>query len=217
MVLKLKDPVSGLSHLFGAFLSIAALTVLVTFAAMKATAWHVVSFSVYGSSMILLYTASALYHMLPLSPKGERIFRTIDHIMIYMLIAGTYTPLCLVPLRGGWGWSIFGVVWGLAVFGIFFKMFWMNAPRWLSTGIYLLMGWVCIVAIYPIILKLPTGGLLWMAAGGLFYSVGAVIYGVKKPNFRPGVFGFHELFHFFVLAGSFCHFMMMLRYIMYLH
>ncbi|HHD64347.1 MAG TPA: hemolysin III family protein, partial [Desulfobulbaceae bacterium] len=148
---KLKDPFSGLSHLFGTFLAIAGLSVLVTLAAQRGTPWQVVSFAVYGASLVLLYTASSLYHLLPLSERGEEIFRTLDHTMIYMLIAGTYTPLCLVPLRGGWGWSIFGVVWGLAFAGIFLSLFWLAAPRWLSTAIYLLMGWVCIVAIYPIV------------------------------------------------------------------
>ena len=213
---KLKDPFSGLSHLAGAFLSIAALSVLVTLAALNATAWHVVSFAIYGSTMILLYTASALYHLLPLSEKGERVLRILDHVMIFMLIAGTYTPVCLVPLRGGWGWSVFGVVWGLAFAGIFVSTFWIHAPRWVSTSIYLLMGWVCIVAIYPIFQSLTTEGLAWLVAGGVFYSVGAVIYGIKKPNPVPGIFGFHEIWHLFVMAGSFCHFMVMLRSVMIL-
>lgn len=214
MVLRLKDPVNGLSHLVGAILSVAGLAVLVTLAAKHATAWHVVSFSIYGSSMILLYTASALYHMLPLSEKGTRIFRTIDHIMIYMLIAGTYTPFCLVAIRGGWGWSIFGVSWGLALIGVIFKLFWLEAPRWLSTAFYLGMGWLCVVAIYPIVQAIPLGGLLWLAGGGVCYSVGAVIYGLKKPDPWPGIMGFHEIFHFFVLGGSFCHFWLMLNYIL---
>ena len=216
MTLHLKEPVSGLTHLAGAVLSAAGLILLVSLAASKATSWHVVSFSVYGSSMVMLYTASALYHLLPLSEKGTRMFRTLDHIMIYMLIAGTYTPICLVPLRGAWGWSIFGVVWGLAVGGIFFKLFWLEAPRWISTGIYLLMGWTCLAAIYPMVMAIPGGGLFWLMLGGVFYTVGGVIYGLKRPNPVPGVFGFHEIFHLLVLAGSFCHFWMMLRYILYL-
>ena len=216
MTSHLKDPVSGLTHLLGALLSSAGLALLVTVAAYKASTWHVVSFSIYGSSMILLYTSSALYHLLPLSDKGTRAFRTLDHIMIYMLIAGTYTPICLVPLRGAWGWSIFGVVWGLAVGGIFFKLFWLEAPRWISTGIYLLMGWTCMAAIYPMFLNIPMGGLFWLMMGGFFYTVGGVIYGLKRPDPVPGVFGFHEIFHLLVLAGSFCHFWMMLRYILYL-
>ncbi len=213
---KLKEPFSGLSHLAGAFLSIAALSVLVTLASLQATAWHVVSFSIYGTSMILLYTASALYHLLPLSERGSQVLRILDHVMIFMLIAGTYTPICLVPLRGGWGWSIFGVVWGLAVAGVFISLFWIHAPRWVTTGIYLLMGWVCIVAIYPIVTSLTPEGIFWLVAGGLFYSVGAVVYALKKPNPWPPHFGFHEIWHLFVLAGSFCHFMVMLRSVLVL-
>lgn len=215
--LHIKDPFSGFSHLLGALLSIAGLSVLVTLAAFRATEWHVVSFSIYGASMTLLYFSSAFYHLLPLSEKGERLLKRIDHIMIYMLIAGTYTPFCLVPLRGGWGWSIFGVVWGLAFMGIFFKIFFINAPRWISTAIYLFMGWICIIAIYPMIKTIPAGGMLWLAAGGLFYSVGAVIYALKKPDPWPNVFGFHDIWHLFVMAGSFCHFMTMLKYIMYIY
>lgn len=214
MVLRVKEPVNGFTHLAGAFFSIAGLSVLVTLAAIKATPLHVISFSIYGSSMIMLYMASALYHLLPLSEKGSKIFRTIDHAMIYVLIAGTYTPCCLVALKGGWGWSLFGVVWGLALLGIIFKLFWLEAPRWISTAFYVGMGWVVIVAIYPLIQRMPLGGLLWLAGGGVFYTIGAVIYGIKKPDPWPNVFGHHEIFHIFVLAGSFCHFMLMYSYIL---
>ncbi|QAR32562.1 hemolysin III family protein [Geovibrio thiophilus] len=212
--MRVKDPVSGFSHLVGALMSVAALSVLVALAAMNATAWHIVSFSVYGSAMILLYAASAAYHLIPLNERGTRILKKIDHVMIFMMIAGTYTPFCLVPLRGGWGWTIFGIVWGFAVVGIFFKLFYIHAPRFLSTSIYLAMGWISIVAIYPIVKNIPTGGVIWLAAGGVLYSMGAVIYALKKPNPWPGVFGFHEIWHIFVLAGSFSHFMVMLLYIL---
>ena len=157
MFLSIKEPVNGFTHLAGALFSVAGLTLLVTLSAINATPWHVVSFSIYGSSMILLYTASSLYHLLPLSEKVTRIFRTIDHAMIYVLIAGTYTPCCLVALRGGWGWSLFGVVWGLAVLGIAFKVFWLEAPRWISTSFYVGMGWVVIVVIYPLVQRMPLG------------------------------------------------------------
>jgi len=212
--MRIKDPVSGFSHLAGALMSVAALTVLVVLSAMNATAWHIVSFSVYGSAMILLYTASAAYHLIPLNEKGTRILKKLDHVMIFMMIAGTYTPFCLVPLRGGWGWTIFGIVWGFAVVGVFFKLFYINAPRFLSTSIYLAMGWISIVAIYPIVKNIPAGGVVWLASGGVLYSIGAVIYALKKPNPWPGVFGFHEIWHIFVLAGSFCHFMVMLLYVL---
>lgn len=212
----IKDPVSGLSHLAGAFLSMAALTVLVVMASLYATPWHIVSFSIYGASMILLYLASSAYHIFPLKEKGTRWLKKLDHMMIFLMIAGTYTPFCLIPLRGGWGWSIFGVVWGIALLGIFFKLYFIHAPRWLSTVLYVIMGWISVIAIYPIVVHIPEGGVIWLAAGGISYTVGAVVYATKKPNPWPGVFGFHEIWHFFVLGGSFCHFMVMISYLVWI-
>ncbi|MBU0513945.1 MAG: hemolysin III family protein [Proteobacteria bacterium] len=212
----LKDPVSGLSHLAGAVLAAAGLGALVVLSALHRGPWHLVSFVVYGASLVLLYTASAVYHLLPLSAGKTLTWRRLDHIMIYVLIAGTYTPFCLVALRGVWGWSIFGAVWGLALAGLFLKLFWISAPRWMSTALYLVMGWVGLVAIHPIVKAVPIGGLVWLLAGGVFYSVGAVIYGLRRPDPWPGVFGFHELFHLFVLAGSLCHFYLMVRYLLWL-
>lgn len=211
---KLRDPVSGLTHAAGLFLSIAGLVLLVTYAALDEKPWHIVSFSIFGMSLILLYAASSLYHLLPVSEQAVPILRKIDHIMIYVLIAGTYTPVCLVALRGPWGWSLFGTVWGLALGGILLKFFWMNAPRWFSTAIYLGMGWLVVIALAPLIDVMPMGGVMWLSIGGMFYTVGAVIYAIKKPNIVPGVFGFHELWHLFVMAGSFSHFWVMLRYIL---
>ncbi len=209
----LKDPISGLTHLIGVILSVIGLILLVYRAAVAGKPWHVVTFAIFGASMILLYTASTLYHWLPLSEAGTRILRKLDHVMIFILIAGTYTPICLVPLRGPWGWSLFGCIWGLALSGIGFKLIWFKAPRWVSTALYMAMGWLVIVAVWPLVQVLRVGGLLWLLAGGLFYTVGAVIYGLKKPDPWPGVFGFHEIFHLFVLLGSFCHFWLMFGYI----
>lgn len=214
MCSKLRDPVSGLSHFVGMLLSIAALVLLIVFSAIGATPWHVVSFSIFGTALILLYSASALYHLLPLSERGITIFRKIDHIMIFVLIAGSYTPICLVPIRGGWGWSIFGVIWALTVAGAFMKLFWLQAPRWLYTSIYVLMGWIIAIAFVPLMRVLPAAGIWWLVAGGLFYTVGAVIYGLKKPNLAK-YFGFHEIFHIFIMLGSFCHFWLMFKYVMY--
>lgn len=210
----LKDPISGLTHLIGVVLSFIGLVLMVYRAATAGKTWHVVSYSIFGASMILLYTASTLYHWLPLSPKGTKILRKLDHIMIFILIAGTYTPICLIPLRGAWGWSLFGSIWGLALGGLFLKLFWLEAPRWFSTVIYTIMGWLVVIAIWPLIQVLSLAGLMWLAAGGFFYTVGAVIYGIRKPDPRPGVFGFHEIFHVFVLLGSYSHFWLMFRYIM---
>jgi hemolysin III len=214
MLNHLRDPFSAISHLTGALLSVVALILLVTLAALYASVWHVVSFSIYGSAMVLLYTSSGLYHALRLGEHGTRAMRRLDHIMIYLLIAGTYTPLCLVPLRGPWGFGLLGGVWGLALAGMIFKLVWLQAPRWLSTGIYLLMGWLAVTAISPLWAGLPAGGLIWLGLGGLFYSMGAVIYALKRPNPWPGRFGFHEIWHLMVLAGSFCHFWTMLAYVL---
>lgn len=211
---KLKEPINGLTHLIGALFSIAGLVLLVYFAAIKGTVWHVVSFSIFGASLILLYTSSTLYHWLPLSERGTKIFRRIDHIMIFILIAGTYTPVCLVSLRGGWGWSLFGVVWGIAVAGIVLKMFWLQAPRWLYILVYVFMGWLAIIALLPLIRSIPLDGLGWLLIGGIFYSVGALIYGLKRPNIIPGWFGFHEIFHILTMAGSFSHFWLMFKYVL---
>ncbi len=210
----IKDPFSALSHLAGALLSALGLALLVSLAATRASAWHVASFAVYGTSMVLLYASSGLYHWLRLSERGTRALRRLDHIMIYLLIAGTYTPLCLVPLRGAWGWSLFGVVWGLALAGVALTLFWLQAPRWLTTAIYLGMGWASLAAISPLMEGLPAGGLAWLGLGGLFYSGGALIYALKRPDPWPGRFGFHEIWHLCVLAGSFCHFWLMLAYVL---
>ncbi len=211
-----REPVNALSHMAGSLASIAGLTLMVVMAAVKADAWHVVSFAIFGTTLVFMYTASFLYHGLQLSAKTLAIFRRIDHIMIFMVIAGSYTPLCLVPLRGPWGWSLFGIIWGFAAVGIVLKLFWMNLPRWISTLIYLGMGWLCMVAIYPLVQILEPAPLLWLALGGLFYSLGALVYIFKKPDPFPNVFGFHEIWHIFVLLGSACHFWLVFGYLTYL-
>ena len=209
-----REPVNAISHLVGAVGSVAGLTLMVVFAALKADAWHVVSFSVFGATLILMYTASFLYHGLKVSDGTLLVFKRIDHIMIFMVIAGSYTPLCLVPLRGPWGWSIFGTVWGLALSGIVLKIFCIHAPRWLSTLIYLVMGWLCLVAVYPLVTRLDLSCLFWLALGGVFYTAGAVIYALKRPDPFPNRFGFHEIWHLFVLSGSACHFWLSFNHLM---
>jgi hemolysin III len=208
----MRDPVSGLTHLFGMFLSIAALVLLVVFAALRGTAWHVTSFSIFGASLILLYAASAFYHLLPVPENWQKILQRIDHMMIYVLIAGTYTPICLVPLRGAWGWSLFGVIWGCAALGIAAQTI-NKAPRWLYTLVYVIMGWLVVIAFWPLIKKVPLQGVAWLVAGGVFYSIGAVVYALKWPLKNAKWFGFHEIFHLFVIAGSLCHFWLMFKYI----
>jgi hemolysin III len=208
---RLREPVSGLTHLVGALLALVASVVLLTKVAGRVD--QLVAFSIFGLSLIVLYVASALYHLLPVSASATARLRRLDHMTIFVLIAGTYTPICVLALDGGWRVGLLGLVWTLAVCGIVLKVLWMDAPRWLSVGIYLAMGWVAVIAASAIFRALPPGGIAWILGGGLVYSAGALIYGLKRPNLVPGIFGFHELWHLFVMAGSACHFWVMLRYI----
>lgn len=207
MNLHLKDPASALTHFVGAVLSVVGLVALLYKAVAFGTLWHVISFAVFGLSLTLLYSASTIYHALDLSPELTLILRKIDHIMIFVLIAGTYTPFCLLPLRGVWGWSIFGAIWALAILGLVMSLFWIDSPRWLSTGIYVLMGWLIIIAIYPLSQAVTGASLTWLVVGGVLYTGGAVLYATKWPNPWPGKFGFHEIWHLFVMAGSLAHFL----------
>ena len=183
-------------------------------------AWDIVSFTIFGVGLVLLYTFSSLYHLLNLGETGTRVFKKFDHIMIYILIAATYTPICLGPIRGPWGWSIFGVVWGLAVLGTILSAVWIKAPRWLTTSIYIAMGCLVIIMAYPLLKTfkelnaLPS--LLWLLIGGIFYTIGGVIYGIKKAPFTTKNFGFHEIFHIFVMLGSFCQFWFVFKYLLYI-
>ena len=213
MIEKLRDPISGLTHFIGAVLAVVGLILLIYKSVDPVKPWHLVTFSVFGAGLILLYTSSTLYHWLPFSEKGIQRMRRLDHMMIFVLIAATYTPICLIPMRGPWGWSLFGSIWGLATLGIFLKFFWLQAPRWFSTMIYILMGWLIVVGIWPLIQALKLGGFMWVLIGGLFYTVGAIIYALRKPDPWPNIFGFHEIFHIFVMLGSFSHFWVMYRYV----
>lgn len=212
--LRLRQPVSGLTHLLGAVFAVAGLMILVTTAQRQGSSWHVLSFSIYSVSLIALYLSSSLYHLLPLSPAGVLAMRRLDHTMVAVLIAGSYTPICLVPLRQSVGLTLLAVVWSLVgAIGVI-KLLWIDAPRWITVGIYLAMGWLCVLAIKPLLASMPTGGLFWLAAGGVFYSVGAVIYALKWPDPLPDVFGFHEVWHLFVMAGSACHWWMMMGHVL---
>ena len=210
---RLREPVSGLIHLAGGLLAIVGLIVLLAKAANAGRADQMVAFGVFGLGLIALYTASTLYHLLPLSAAGVARLRRLDHMMIFVLIAGTYTPFCLLALDGGWSWGLLALAWGLALCGALLKLFWMEAPRWLSVALYLGMGWVAVIAAVPLSRAVPGGGMTWVLAGGLIYSAGAAVYGLKRPNPLPKVFGFHELWHLFVVAGSACHFWAVLRYV----
>lgn len=218
---KIKDPVSGISHLIGAVLSVIGLVFLIVYSAKYGEgAWDVVSFTIFGVGLILLYTFSTLYHMLNIGERGTRVFRKFDHMMIYVLIAASYTPICLGPIRGPWGFSILGVIWGLAILGIILTAVWLQAPRWLTTSIYIAMGWLVIVMAYPLLTTFKElnalYSLIWLLVGGIFYTIGGVVYGLKKAPFTTKHFGFHEIFHIFVLFGSICQYWFIFRYLLYI-
>ncbi|HKJ32263.1 MAG TPA: hemolysin III family protein [Balneolales bacterium] len=214
LIKKLREPVSGLTHLFGALLSVLGLILLVYQAQ---TTTQTLAFIIYGISLILLYSASSLYHLLPVSQNALRNLRRFDHMMIYVLIAGTYTPFTLLALHGIMKWGMFSIVWALAFTGIIFKIVWFNAPRWLSTIFYLGMGWLAIIMFPDLLHNFSIDGMYWIGLGGLAYTVGAVIYAIKKPDPIPKVFGFHEIWHIFVLVGSFCHFWSVYEYLIPMH
>jgi len=197
---------NSLTHGVSALLSIAGLAVLVSLAARRGNAWHVVSCSIYGATLVLLFLASTLYHSFT-APQVKRVLRVMDHASIYLLIAGSYTPFMLVNLRGPWGWSLFGVVWGLALIGVVLKVFFIGRFRYASTAIYLLMGWLVVIAIRPLARALPAGGLILLAAGGLLYTGGAVLYHFKSLPYH------HAVWHLFVLAAAIAQYFAVMFYV----
>lgn len=197
---------NSLTHGLGMVLAIAALTVMVAFAALNGTARHVVGASLFGASLVVLYAMSMLYHAFQ-GPRLKRIFHLLDHAAIFVLIAGTYTPFCLATLRGPWGWSIFGVIWGLAALGILAKSLLGPKGGRLSTAVYLAMGWLVVIAIVPLVRALPVGGLVWLFGGGLCYSTGVVFYAWRRLPYH------HAVWHLFVLAGSACHVVAVLAFV----
>src|SRR5210317_110243 len=203
----LEEKINIISHAIGFSLSIVALVLLVTHANLHGDVWHIVSFSIFGASLIILYAASTFYHSAKKSELRSRL-KIIDHASIYVLIAGTYTPFTLVVLDGTIGWVIFGISWGLALTGIILKLFFTGKYNLISTIMYVLMGWVIIFAIKPLIKNLPLEGLLWLFTGGISYTIGATLYSIKKIEFN------HAIFHMFVLMGSFCHFMSVFFYVL---
>jgi len=210
-MIKLREPVNGLTHLVAAFVAILGLVSLVYLA--RGNLVKLASLSVYGSTLVLMFSASAAYHLINAGPKVTLFLQKLDHSAIYLLIAGTYTPLCLHFFSGFWRIGILVVIWSFALIGIAVKLVVISAPRWLSAGVYLLMGWLSILAIGEILSRVPVGAIIWLLVGGLSFTIGAVIYILKKPNPIPGVFGFHEIWHIFVILGAFSHFAIMLGYI----
>lgn len=190
---------NSITHGIGFFIGIAVLVLLVVFSSLRKGAWEVVSCSIYGATFILLYLSSTLYHSAR-NPSTRRVLKIIDHSAIYLLIAGTYTPYALAPLRGALGWTIFGVIWGCAILGIFFKAFFTGRFKVVSLASYLFMGWLCVLAVKPLYRELSTASFIFFVVGGLCYTVGAIFYAWKS---LPGS---HAIWHLFVLAGSLCHF-----------
>lgn len=202
----LEELANRLTHGFGALLSVTGLVLLVVYSSLYGTVWHIVSTAVYGATLVLLYTASTIYHSVK-SEKWRRRCQRFDHAAIYLLIAGTYTPFVLGPLRGGWGWSLFGVVWGCAVIGVVLKFFYAGRGDVLSTILYLAMGWLVLIAAKPLFAALPRGGLWFLFAGGLCYSLGTIFYLWEKLPFN------HAVWHLWVLAGSVCHWVAIFGYV----
>ncbi len=211
--MKVKDPISALTHLIGAVLACIAAATLIIKAIEVGSMTYIITFTIFGLSLILLYTASTVYHIIDQPESLRRKYKRIDHMMIFILIAGTYTPICLISLKGTLGVVLLVVIWGIAIAGIIMKAFWLDAPRWLTTGMYLLMGWLVIVAIYPVFKAMPQEGFRWLVAGGITYTIGGIIYGLKWPLKHHKWFGFHELFHLFVMGGSACHYVLMMGYV----
>ena len=211
MIKKLRDPVSGLTHFFAARLAAPGVVLLL------ALSWgdpaRQVTLLLYGIGLMMMFGSSAAYHMIQARPKVVLALRKLDHAAIYIMIAGSYTPVCFHYLSGGWRTGMLITIWALALIGIGVKMFVIQAPRWLTAGIYLLMGWLALIAIGQIVQLMPGPALAWLIAGGLFFTIGAVIYVTKWPDFVPNVFGFHEVWHIFVILGGVSHFILIAAFI----
>jgi hemolysin III len=197
---------NSVTHGFGMLLAIGGLAVLVGFASVHGNAWHITACSIFGVTLILSYAASTLYHSIPL-PGAKRVLRLVDHAAIYLLIAGTYTPFTLINLRGPWGWSLFGTIWGIAILGVVLKVTVRGRVAGLSTALYLAMGWIIVIAAKPLLGSVAFGGLVLLLLGGLAYSAGIIFYAWEKLPYN------HAIWHLFVLAGSFCHFFAILLYV----
>ncbi|MEY2817738.1 MAG: hemolysin [Chloroflexota bacterium] len=213
MLKKLREPVNSLTHWGGAILALIGLIVLLIIG--WDTPAKIISLAVYGVSLIFLFSASATYHMVQVKDKALEIFRKVDHAAIYVLIAGTYTPFCINAFDGFWKWGMLTIIWSLAIIGIVVKIFYIRAPRWLNAGIYILMGWLSVTAAGEMLSALPAWVLTWMIIGGVIYTLGAIVYMTKIFNFKPGVFGFHEVWHIFVLLAAAAHFVAVLGVAIY--
>ncbi len=203
---KTEEIANWVTHAVALLLSITALALMVVYSTRFGNVYHIVSSAVFGTTLILLYSASTLYHFVPVG-RAKNVFQKLDHAMIYLLIAGTYTPYTLVNLRGPWGWSIFGVVWGVALTGLLLELIMKKRLGWLSISLYLCLGWIIVIAVKPLMANLAGGGVVLLVAGGLFYSLGVIFYLWKRLPFQ------HAIWHLFVIAGSLCHFFSIFLYV----
>ncbi|KON88357.1 hemolysin [Sporosarcina globispora] len=211
----IREPINGLTHLAGAILSFAGLLAMVIKASLSASSpLSITAVAIFGISLMLLYSASATYHMVIAKDKVIAFLRKLDHSMIYVLIAGSYTPFCLITLNGVTGWVLFSIVSAVALSGILFKMIWFNCPRWLSTALYIAMGWIIVFAFSPLSESLSSPGVLLLLLGGIFYTIGGVIYAVKPKFLEFKHLGFHEIFHIFIMMGSMAHFLCVFMYVL---
>ncbi len=215
ITITIREPGSALTHFAGMMLALFAAVPLLIKADLTAGSTCFAAMAVFIGSMILLYGASATYHAVNLAGHALRVFRKIDHMMIFVLIAGSYTPICLILLNGPRGYTLLAAVWGIALVGMLIKALWITCPKWFSSLLYISMGWICVFVFGTLVRTLPVGGFLWLLAGGLIYTAGGVIYALKLPvfNAKYKYFGSHELFHLFVMGGSICHFIFMYCYL----
>lgn len=215
MQITIREPGSAITHFIAMMLTVFAAAPLLVKSALSDTANMLPAMTIFILSMVLLYGASATYHSLNIGGRALRIFRKVDHMMIFVLIAGSYTPVCLIVLGGRMGYTLFAVVWGIAIVGMLLKACWVTCPKWFSSIIYIAMGWVCVFVFGPLWNTLPHNAFLWLLAGGIIYTIGGVIYALKLPlfNSRHIFFGSHEIFHLFVMGGSLCHFIFMYHYV----
>ncbi|GLB60640.1 PAQR family membrane homeostasis protein TrhA [Cytobacillus sp. NCCP-133] len=211
----IREPINGLTHLAGAILSFVGLLAMVIKASLTTSSpLAIASVAIFGISLILLYSASATYHMVIAKHKVIAFLRKLDHSMIFVLIAGSYTPFCLITLNGVTGWVLFSIVTAVAVAGVLFKMVWFNCPRWLSTMLYIAMGWIIVFAFSPLSEILSTAGVSILLLGGILYTIGGVIYAVKPKILEFKLLGFHEIFHIFIMMGSMAHFLCVFMYVL---
>ncbi len=215
MQITIREPGSAITHFIAMMMAVFATVPLLVKAGIQSGWENFLAMAIFMGSMILLYGASATYHSVDLTGKSLRVFRKLDHMMIFVLIAGSYTPVCLIVLGGKLGYTLLALVWGIAAVGMLVKACWITCPKWFSSVIYIAMGWVCVLVFGPLLKTLSAPAFLWLLAGGIIYTVGGVIYALKLPifNAKHKFFGSHEVFHLFVMGGSICHFIFMYLYV----